>query len=68
MIETTGEYGSFDIRTIPPIDTGVTIAAVLGDTSAMQKIRAVVESMPELTPWVAVVTRARKTLNQFARS
>jgi hypothetical protein len=62
VTQTTGEYGSFDIRTIPPIDTGVTIVAVLGDTSAMQKIRAVVESIPELTPWVAVVEQGEQDL------
>lgn len=62
VAETTREYGRFDLGSIPPIETGVTLAAVLGDMSAMQKIRGLVESIPELTPWVAVVEQGERDL------
>lgn len=62
VAENKREYGRFDLGSIPPIETGVTLAAVLGDNSAMQEIRSVVESIPELTPWVPIVEQGEQDL------
>jgi hypothetical protein len=59
---TIREYGSFDLKSIPPIEEGADIAAILGDTSALRNIRSVVESRPELAPWQEWVNEAEQDL------
>ena len=60
--ETIREFGRFDLGSIPPVEAGANLAAVLGDASALREIRAVVESKPELAPWLEVVNRAEQDL------
>ena len=60
--ETIREYRRFDLRSIPPIEAGANLAAILGDASAFREIRAVVESKPELAPWQVVVNKAEQDL------
>jgi len=45
------EYGRFQIDSIPPIDSGNYLAAVLGDSDALTKIEKVVASRTELEHW-----------------
>ncbi len=53
------EYGSFDLDSIPPIEQGCLLAALLGDDAALSRIHSVVESRKELARWREVVLRAR---------
>jgi hypothetical protein len=49
------EYGRFDIKCIPPIETGCILAALLDDEHALQAISGVVDQYMELEPWRRVV-------------
>jgi len=49
------EYGRFDLTSVPPIETGCRIAAVLGDEAALEEISSLVNSRQELVPWREVV-------------
>ena len=52
-------HGGFDcIATIPAIDTGGTLMAVLGDASALAEMRGVVSRHEPLAPWMEVVEAA----------
>ncbi len=53
--ETCREYGSFDIRTIPALQQGGTVLALLGDDQGLDRMREIVSSAPELQPWVEKV-------------
>jgi hypothetical protein len=60
VAETVALYGRFDITSIPPIETGCMLAAVLGDAPALGRIASVVSSLPELAPWRDVVRRGQE--------
>jgi len=65
--ETTREYGRFDLGSIPPIEDGCSLAAVLGDERALNTIAAVVEAHKALEPWREYVTTGREDLTNVAR-
>ncbi len=60
--ESKREYGQFDLRSVPAVETGITLAAVLEDATAMQRIRAVVENTPEMNPWLVVIEQGEQDL------
>jgi hypothetical protein len=62
VAETTRSFGRFDLTSIPPIETGCTLAAVLGDSAALTRIQGVVESQAALTPWRTVVEKGRSEM------
>ena len=51
------DYGSFDIRSIPALQQGGTILALVGDEEGLTRMRDVVASSPELEPWLEAVER-----------
>lgn len=60
--ETNHEYGCFNLQSIPPIEEGCILAALLDDERALADIRAVVERHPELQPWVTTVDQGDDNL------
>jgi len=65
--ETIREYGRFDLGSIPPIEDGCSLAAVLGDERALNTIATVVEAHKALEPWREYVTTGREDLANVAR-
>ena len=63
--ETCAEYGSFDISSIPVLQQGGTILALLNDNGGLVRMREIVASMPELLPWVENVERHQLDLHLF---
>ncbi len=63
--ETRAEYGSFDISSIPVLQQGGTILALLNDNEGLVRMREIVASMPELFPWVENVERHQRDLPLF---
>ena len=63
--ETCAEYGSFDISSIPALQQGGTILALLNDNEGLVRMREIVASMPELLPWVENVERHQYDLHLF---
>ena len=63
--ETCAEYGSFDISSIPVLQQGGTILALLNDNEGLVRMREIVASMPELLPWVENVERHQLDLHLF---
>jgi len=55
--ETRREFGSFDIRTIPALQQGGTVLALLGDEEGLARMREIAASIPDLGPWVEEVER-----------
>ena len=53
--ETRRDYGSFDIRSIPALEQGGTMLALLGDEEGLARMRRIVASSPELEPWTEEV-------------
>ena len=63
--ETCAEYGSFDISSIPALQQGGTILALLNDNGGLVRMREIVASIPELLPWVENVERHQHDLHLF---
>lgn len=55
--ETCRDYGSFDIRTIPALQQGGTVLALVGDEEGLARMREIIVSVPELKPWAEEVKR-----------
>ena len=53
--ENVHEYGSFDIATIPALQQGGTVLALVGDDEGLDRMQEIVNSNPELEPWRAEV-------------
>lgn len=63
--EWSGDYGSFDIRSIPGLEQGGTVLALVGDDEGLQRMRELVLAAPELSPWFRFVERHEKDRNLF---
>ena len=63
--ETCRDDGSFDIRSIPALEQGGTILALIGDEEGLARMREIVTSVPELDPWVEKVARHEHDLRLF---
>ena len=63
--ETRAEYRSFDISSIPVLQQGGTILALLNDNEGLVRMQEIVASMPELFPWVENVERHQRDLPLF---
>ncbi len=53
----SGEFGSFNISSIPALERGGTVLALLGDDKELARMHEIVTSVPELLPWVERVER-----------
>src|SRR5665213_3590693 len=60
--ENTSLYGCFDLTSVPPIEEGCVLAAILGDASALDEMEAMVAGHLELEPWHTVVARGREDM------
>lgn len=56
--QTKREFGTFDIKSIPAIETGAVFWAIYGAEGQLLNIKEVVEYFPELEPWKEDVKRA----------
>ena len=63
--ETCTEYRSFGISSIPALQQGGTILALLNDNEGLARMREIVASSPELLPWVENVERHQHDLHLF---
>ena len=63
--ETLSDYGSFDIRSVPALEQGGVILALLGDDEGLVRMREIVASTRELKPWVEKVERHQQDLRLF---
>ena len=63
--ETRREYGSFDIGTIPSLQQGGTVLALVGDDEGLAQLHEVVSSVPELEPWAEGVERHQQDRRLF---
>ena len=63
---TEREYGSFDISSIPALEQGGTMLALLGDTEGLKEMREIVGSLPALGSWRSVVDQHEKDRSWFA--
>ncbi len=52
---TQREYGSFDISSVPALEQGGTMLALIGDDEGLKEMREIVRSIPELEPWCSAV-------------
>jgi hypothetical protein len=52
VADTTQAYGRFDISSIPTIEKGGRILALLGDDVGLAEMQAMIGNIPELEPWV----------------
>ncbi len=55
--ESCSEYGSFDISSIPALEQGGTVLALVGDDEGLARMREIVVSVPELGSWSEQVER-----------
>lgn len=51
------EYGKFDISSIPGLEQGGTVLALIGDDAGISEMQQIVASIPDLKPWVDHVAR-----------
>ena len=63
--ETCREYGSFDIGTIPALQQGGTMLALVGDDEGLAQMHEVVASVPELAPWLEDVEQHQQDRRLF---
>jgi hypothetical protein len=60
------DYGSFDIRSIPGLEQGGTMLALVGDDQGLKEMQDLVRSLPELEPWHSTVRQHEEDRNLFA--
>ena len=58
ITQTKKEFGTFDIKSIPAIETGSIFWAVYGAERQLLKLKEVVEYFPDLEPWKEIVDKA----------
>lgn len=63
--ETSRQYGAFEIPSIPALEQGGRILALVGDESGILKMQEIVESRVELSAWSEYVRRHQKDLSLF---
>lgn len=63
--ETVQDYGSFGIISIPALQQGGTILALLNDREGLDRMREIVASVSELEPWAERVERHRSDRRFF---
>ena len=63
--ETRRDYGSFDIGSIPALQQGGTVLALVGDEEGLARMHETVVSVPELEPWADAVKRHQHDCRLF---
>jgi hypothetical protein len=62
---TKREFGSFDISSIPALEEGGTVLALVDDTEGLKEMREIVRSIPELDPWLSAIEEHQKDRSLF---
>lgn len=57
--ETVAEYGGFFIGSVPPLEIGCRLAAVLRNQASLEEFSRIVDSRDALQPWQETITKAR---------
>lgn len=63
--EWSRDYGSFDIRSIPALEQGGTVLALVGDDEGLARMRELVQETPVLRPWAEHVEGHEKDRKLF---
>lgn len=63
--EWSRDYGSFDIRSIPALEQGGTVLALVGDDEGLARMRELVQETPVLRPWAEYVEGHEKDRKLF---
>lgn len=63
--EWSRDYGSFDIRSIPALEQGGTVLALVGDDEGLARMREFVQDTPVLRPWAEDVDGHEKDRRLF---
>ena len=63
--ETRRDYGSFDIGSIPALQQGGTVLALVGNEEGLARMHETVVSVPELGPWAEAVERHQHDCRLF---
>ena len=63
--ETRNTYGKFDIRSIPPLEQGGRILALVDDQEGLSELEGVVNAVPELAPWRSKIREHWEDLRLF---
>jgi hypothetical protein len=59
LVESTRlEYGRFDLRSIPILEDGLKLMALVGDRDDLAEAGRIMDRYPELSPWRAFLTQA----------
>ena len=59
---TKHEYGKFDLRSIPPLESACVIASVRQDRAALKRLRSLVDTDPDLSGWKVNVEQCDQDL------
>ncbi len=63
--ETRNTYGTFGIRSIPPLEQGGRILALVDDEEGLSQLEGVVNAIPELEPWRVKIPEHWEDLRLF---
>ena len=63
--ESRSANGTFDIRSLPPLEQGGRILALVGDEKGLSQLEGVVSAIPELEPWLAIIAKHWEDLRLF---
>ncbi len=65
VVERRRDHEEFDIRSIPALEQGGTVLALVGDHEGLARMHEIVISVPELDPWTDGVKRHQYDLQLF---
>ncbi len=63
---TVRSYGRFDLGSIPAVERGARILALVGDKAGLAEMDRVVRSLPELAPWAEAAHEAQEDIELIA--
>lgn len=67
VAETRQEFGQFDIRSIPCVDEGGRLFALIGDAAGQAELSRVVQTTPELSDWLPALAQQEHEQALFPR-
>jgi hypothetical protein len=60
-------YGSFGIKSIPALQHGALILALLGRKDELITIKNIIDNIPELTPWILKIDQQIENVDLFKK-
>lgn len=61
------DYGSFGVKSIPALQHGALILALLGRKEELIIIKNIIDDVPELTPWILKIDQQIENVDLFKR-